>query len=696
MKTSPETYFQLRRMLKGILPWLLLVLAVPAWAGDPFGFTGIWTYRETGGDIESASQFSHSYNLNYNKELSQYMTLSGSLRYNENLPSEGTSTVSISPSVTLDTRNDLFFFSLGASQNRFNRDGSPTLIDNTWGANFLTVDDDWPGIQLFFNQGHNYDDGRPRLNDIETIDYGGSIQEQWLDFDLLYDFRGSMSDDQLLGSSTETIDHLGQIKYLRSFFDDRLTLSASQLYRQNEITTEIPTSVGGEFLLPVTILSASSGADDTPANTSLTDNPNLIDRDEVNSAGVDITTSTVRQNLAAEVNFQPVDRLRVLLDQELSAALQALLSWQVWVSDDAISWTLVANIPAVYQLENTRTVVVIDLLSSTNNRYVKAVSDVSIVSLSSVFVTELEVGEIQSSTAERVSIRTEVVSQQSEVGFSYRPNDQWRVNYFIRRTQIDQDRAADTEQLNQSLTFGYMPLDWLDFSFGVSENTSKVDGSPDQKTRVYAASMSAQLLRTLDFSLGYTHSQNDNGEGQETKSDSINAILNAIIYPDLSANLTSSWSRAESQSGGETTSVGMTLSTNARLTPKLDLNVNGSYNESRTEGPVAAGDISDSETRYGLNANYRPSDVLQFSGSFNRNEDLDQNSLGGSASYLVSRRLQTLASFAYDFGDQQTELYNATVSWLVTESLSWEATGSFLSSDGGDSWAMSSSVNANF
>ncbi len=696
MKLDHDTYPLLRLLQPGGLICLLLALAMPAQAGDPFSFSGNWNYRETGGDIETSSQFSHSYTLNYSKELSQFMTLSSSLRYNENLPTEGAATDSTSPSISLDTRNDLFFLGLNATQTKFNRENSPSRTDQSWGGTLFTLQEEWPALRLFFNQGKNYDDRSPRRNDTESTTYGGGIDYELADFTMLYDYRYGEFDDNVDGSSSENTEHMAQLKYSRRFFDDRLGLTASQQYRKNRTTSKIPTSIGGDFLLPVAILSAASGADDTPANGVLANNPDLIDGDIVTPAGVNITSSLIKQNIAAEVNFQPVDRFKVLLDQELSLALQGLLSWEVWVSNDGVSWTQVPNIPAVYQLENNQTEVVIDLIDLTNSRYVKAVSDISIISAISVFVTEIEVGEIRTSSASRVSIRTEVISHQTEVGLGYRISAKWQTSYNFRRAKTEQNRGADTERINHSFNISYFPTARLSFSLGIGESSDKADGAEDRTTRTFAASMNAELLRTLNLSLGYTRTETDDGIGRDTSSDTVNVIFNAIIYPDLTASLTNSWTRSQNQNGSETTTMGVNLNTSANLTPKLDVNFNGTYVDSSTEGLRDESDFDDNSTRYGVNANYRPSDILQLSGTFNRNEDTNQNTLAGNATLLPSRKLQALFGFVYEFGDEERELYNSTLSWLMTQQLSWQTTGSYISSAGGDSWAVSSTVNANF
>lgn len=676
---------------------LLLVVATPALAGDPFGLTGNWSYRESGGDTGSASIFSQGYTLNYNKELSQFIAVNGAVRYNDNQPSVGGSNDSLNPSLSFDLRNDLFFVNLGASRSQNNRENAPSSYTDTLGGTFYTLNRDWPVARLFFSTSDHSDDSRPHLKDSESLTLGGSVEYELAGLGILYDFRNSITDDHVGASKSENIEHLVHLKYTRSFFQDRLTLAASQQYQNNETISEISPGLGGEFLLPVTSLAAFSGADDTPAFGVLPSNPSLIDGDEISPAGVDIATTIVAQNMAVQINFQPVNRLRIFLDQQLTATLQSLLDWELWQSADGSTWTQISGIrPTVYQLENAQTVVVIDLLAPVNSRFLKAVSRIGLVSATPVLVTEMEVGETQTSTASRVTIRSRLINYQTEFNANYRPGEKWQIGYNMRLNQNDQDRGTSSTQLNQSVNVGYFPTERLSYSFGVSENYDRIDGSEERNTRNYAVSVSSALLSTLNLSLGYTRIETANEGSTDTSSDNINVVINAILFPDLTASLSNNWSRAQNHDGSEVTSFGVVLNAYARMSPRFDLNLTASYVESDNSGVAETAETEDAATRYSLNATYRPSDILLLSSSFNRDEESDQNVISGTTTILATRQIQTIFGYSLAFGAEESQQFNNTWSWLLTRQISLQANGNYLTADDGNSWAFISTVNANF
>ncbi len=690
-------YQRLGLLAMGVSLCLLLAAVLPADAGDPFSFTGSWNYRETGGDIESTSAFSHNYNLTYAKELSQFIGLSAALRYNENLPSEGANTSSISPTLSVDARNDLFFVNFSLTKNQLERDGAPTISSDTVGGTFFTIAKELPIVRLFYTLTDDYNDASPKSLDTSTTTFGGGIEYSLYAFDMLYNYRNSTAEDKARSITGQNVEHLAQLKYSDSFFAERLSLAASQQYQNNQTTTETTTDIGGDFFVPVPILDAFSGPDDTPATGTLPSNPDLIDGDRATPAGVDITSSTIRQNIAAQVNLQTVGRFRVYLDQELSTTLQGLLNWEVWESDDNFLWTQVSGvIPASYVLENGRTVVVIDLITPVNSRYVKAVSRMTLASLTPVSVTELEVGEIQTSTAERVKIRSRLVSHRTEFSATIHPSADWQASYNMRYNQSEQQNGISGSKLTNSVNVTYFATSRVTISAGATDSRDKTDDSAERLTRNYAVSVNAAVLPTLNLSLGYTRTEISGEERVNSTSDSINAVISAVLYPDLTARLNNSWRRTLREDGNEFTSMGFTLNTSARFTPRLDVNLVASYFTFENKDEFTELDTDGSATRYGISANYRPSDILLLNGNLNRNEDTDQNSLGGNATLLLTRELQFLVGTAFEFGEVESQRYNATMSWLLNRAMSLRTNGTYLATDAADSWSFASTLNASF
>ncbi|NOY12266.1 MAG: hypothetical protein GXP51_00785 [Deltaproteobacteria bacterium] len=558
---------------KILLLWLIsamilfLIGAAPVFAGDPFGFSSSWNYQKNGGDTGASSQFNESYNLTYSKELSAAMTFSGSVRYSQNHPSAGDDSNSLNPNLSLDLRNDLFALNLNASESTSSRDGAPTRTDDSWGLNLNSQVDGWPSLRLYFNQSTATDDGTPKQSDSDVMTVGASTEYSFEHVDLLYDLRHSQSSDHVQNSDNETLDQTAQVSYDQNFMQGRISVSASQQFQMTENNTETRVGVGNAYFVDVNAVTGFYAVDNSPTLGFLATQPDLVDGDLVSPTAIDIFASTDMQNIGVQVNFQTTTRLEVFLDQQLTLTQQSLLSWQAYRSDDGNNWTLLGG-AVTYPLENSRTVVTIDLPTPLTARYVKVVSDATLASATPVFVTELQASEERVATTNVVSLSRESKSLQTQFNTSVRLTDHWSISYSLRRAETRQD-IGDTVQFNHSLTSSYNPSEKLGFAVGVSENSDEADNSPGRRNRSYSVSMSMLPLPTLSLSLGYTRSESQSDDGQDTLSDSISSSLNATIYPDLTASLAANWSRSKDLAEGtESNSYGLTLNTTAYLTPQ--------------------------------------------------------------------------------------------------------------------------------
>lgn len=684
----------------GLSVCLLLGLLLPAYAGDPFGFTGSWNYREIGGDVAASSAFSHNYNLTYSKELSQFMGLSASVRYNENQPSDGSTTSSISPTFSLDTRNDLFFINFGASKNKLMREDASSTTNDTLSTTFYTLVEDVPVVRLFYTTSKNYDDSTPRSLDTKSNTYGGGIEYGVFDFDMLYDYRNSNNEEYVRGSSNENIEHLAQLKYSRGFLNNRLSISASQQYQRNENTI----SIGGGQPLPLLILQAFSGVDISPEFGLPAENPGLIN----GTASVNITKID-DQTVAGEVASTDgsalqidVIRLEVIQPEDVlnnRNFFENSNNWEVYRSDNGVNWTEVFNFfPSV---SNRGEFVSFNFdLAPITQRYVKIVSKISEAPLANLLpvvnVTRIEAVSNRAATAPRQTVRSSLTNQQTEFSVSIHPSAEWQASYGMRYSKSEQANGLESTKLNQAVNVSYFLTDRLTVAMGVSENTDTTNGLAEKKTRNYSMSVNSELLPSLDMSLAYTHTETTGGERDDITSDSINALLNAIFYPGLTANLTSSWRRMQRQNGSEATVVGLSLNSNARLSPKLDMNLVASYFVTENKDAIADLERDDSSSRYGVNANYRPSDILLLSGSFSQNLDDYQSLLTGNATVMATEKIQLLFGTAFEFGENWSERYSTTFSWLLSQVMSFQTSGIVVSTEEADNWSLRSSLSANF
>lgn len=681
----------------------LSLMGGAVFAGDPLGFSSSWEYQETGGDENETSQFNQNYNLTYNKSMSAAISFSGSVRYSESSPSEGAGNRTLSPNLALDLSNDLFSVNMNASETRSERDGAATRINDNWGMSLNSQIDQWPSLRLHFSQSTSSDDSQPKQADSTSQSAGASVEYEYSYFDMLYDVRQAKSEDSIQRSESESFDQTAKVSYSDTFWSGRVSVSASQQIHKTENSTDTQVGVGNIFDASLTTSDRLYYRDD---------NHLLLFPSEGTFQGVDLRSITEDKNMIIDLrhvnNDQPpvervFNRVKVWLYREVGGERFPMLSsgtvddsgyWLIYYREEVdAQWTQVA-LPAgsLTVTEDRlngqlRTVVIIDLprdYSLDEADFIKVVA--TDASIQEAYVDDIIAYRSFTSTSEIVSTTRDSTTLQTQFSSTIRFSDKWNLSYSLRRVE-DQFDAGGTVKLSQSISSSYQLNDKVGFSFGVSESIDESDNSDDRTSRSYSIAMAAQPLPTMNFSVALTRSESSSDDGSETQSNALSTSVSAAIYPDLTARLSTSWTQSESQ-GSDNSSYGVTLNTTATLSPKTDMTTNLSYSSSdSSEGE------SSSSTRYGLSLGHRPSDVLALNASYSANVESGNSSLSGSSSWLWSRKLQSQLGFTYNLGDETSQQYNALTSWLISRSLSLQASGNFLVADGGNSWNVNSSLN---
>lgn len=677
---------------------LLAVVLCGAWfssdtyAGDPLGFSSSWNYRESGGEDEGSRQFTDNYNLTYSKELSAAMTFAGSVRYNKSRPSSGNDSYSLNPNLSFDLRNDLFSLNLNASQSESGQKGAATRTTDSWGLNLNSQIEDWPSLRLYFNQSTSTDDSNPAQVDNDSNTVGVSIEHSFELIDLLYDVRAAKSSDNINSSDSETFDQTAQISYAQSFFAGRVSVSASQQFQITENSSTQVVGTGNLFYPELNILGRFYEEGGVPTTAPL---------GTVSFQGVDIFSTSDDQNMSIRVDSQPVKRLQVWFDRELTNAqlldMAGGSAWTVYRSNNSLgtSWTQIAGVvrsdAVVFDpLDNTdKTVVTLLLPAVESVDYIRVVADT--LTDAPGLIEDIIPQEERIAASDVVSLSRETKNMQTQFSTSVRVTDKWSVSYSLRRAQDQQD-SGDSVQFNHSLSSSYTLNEKVSFSASVSENTDEADNSAGRQSRSFSLAMSAQPLSTLNVSLGYTRSESESDDGQNTVSNSISSSLNATIYPDLTASMTGNLSKSENiAEGTESSSFGLTLNTTAYFTPKVDMNTNLSYTESDSSG----GETTQA-TSYGMTLGYRPSDMLLLNFSYDGDVEEGSSSFSGNSSWLWSKKLQSQFGLSYDFGEEASQQYNALLSWLINRSLSFQTSGNYQMAEDSNSWNSNASLNMIF
>ncbi len=675
-----------------------LAVGLPgALCADPFSLTGSWNYQESGGDVEDTWQFNQSYSLAGAKSLAASSDLSASFRYTKSSRRAGEDSEVMSPSATLGVRNDLFSLNFSGTQTQRQTGSGPELTSQSWDVTGFSLLEDLPRLRLNYGQSFSRDDENPRRQDTESDYFSASLDYTWTVFDFYYDYRIDSSTNNLATSTTESERHFGKIEYSDSFFRGKVGVNLSQQYQTSDSETDSEAATGETVFIPINLAQTLVGQDDTPLTSVLTANAALNDGDRFTPTGVEIAQPAIDdQNLGMQTDFQPVNQMRVYLDRDISPAVQGLLSWALYTSENNLDWDLVSGAPPVrYEQEDNRTVVVVDVPGpALLERYLKLVVSPGGLAPEPVYVTELAAGNAVLATGNQVIASSNYTSYQTRGGITYAPLDAWSFAYNLSYDKNEPDPGLASTRLNQALSARYAPTADFSLAASVSENRDETESREERLNRSYSLSAQQQLWETMNLSASYSHSEGYEDSVRTSESDSLNGFLNAQLFPDLSASLNLNWSQSENpREDTQSESYGWRLHTTARLTARLDANAYYDYTNSTRDAQEADDDAT---TRYGLSLNFRPSDILSFYGSLNRNPDEKETAFSGSASWRMTPKLQASVNTSQELEQGDSESYSASLSWLVSSHFSARSSAGYQVADGSEAWSWRVNLNATF
>ncbi|BCA79346.1 hypothetical protein AOP6_1133 [Desulfuromonas sp. AOP6] len=670
-------------------------------AASPLGLAGNWQYADQGGDLDTPWSFNEYYNLDFSKDLTDAMNFAGTARYNNNRREGGERHSLLTPTVSLDVRNDLFSLNLSAVETWQESSSRSDRVNQSWDANLFTQSQKWPRMRLNYGQTRAYDEQQPRELDQESSYVGVRFDYDWSGLRFLYDYRLNSSEDMTTATTADTSRHFGQIQRSRSLFDGRLTLSGAYQVSYDKSDRETRVGIGGEVFIPINrlTLEAYSGADDTPVLGTLPLNDQLIDGNVIDPAGVEILQSGLTQNVALQMSFQPFNRLRIYLDREITLTAQALLAWSFYTSDNGLDWVpLGLGTVLEYDLENGRSVVIVDIPSGNIEvRYFKAVSERMAVTAETANITELEVGEARVSTAPVEQFDNRFIDRKANFSMAYQPSGQWRFNYNLRHSDRELDPGRDSTELNQSLTANYVLNRYFSTLVGVNQTDRRNEAENKRVGRSYSVSMTSSPLDSLDASAGYTHTDNYLGSVKENLQDSLNGYISAVIFPDLTTRISVNWDRNRNEltSTGTTTTIWRFDST-ARLSPRLTADFTYNRTSTQYDGDLSSRSENRDTSVLGGKLNYRPSDILLLLSQVDYEENSGDITAVGSATWRATPKIQTTGNVVLGWEDRQYKAYDLQVLWSLSSSISLRALYGYLIDEGSNSWNTVASLNLTF
>ncbi len=473
---------------------------------------------------------------------------------------------------------------------------------------------DLPEFNLRFFTDHIYDDPETidRYEKLLTLD---SQYQIGTDLELSYLYTRDDIDNDLRNTDSLDQNHTGRIEYLRNFFNGRLSVNSTYLFRKR--TFEFSGSAGAE--VPILRSAGLFALDDTPDEGALDNNVFLIDGNTTTSAGIDIGLGgdiTTLTNIGLDFGFPvEVDKIDLWVDRRLSASVADSFSWDIYTSDDNRAdsdWTLVATVPSApfATFENRFEIF---FPTTVTTRYIKVVTRPLSPAVpeaplfSNIFVTEIEAFRIV--TGSQADTDQETIDHSYNLNLLGRLTDATRVGYnFYYRTQ-DQDFADDRTEMSNDFSLKHI----FNQVFSLSSRFSLTDtelGDEDSTNYDYSASFYARYLETLEQTLTYSWRRDDEEEGTRDQS-SILLRTNALLYRGWNAFLDLGYTREDPIDEPEITTTLIRTGTN--LIPHDKLTINFNYERSEDS---QSGEENNTENDWEIQAFFTPTRALSFNARY--------------------------------------------------------------------------------
>ena len=668
-------HFSLKKSANYVVLLALLWMGVCSpslvWA-KPFAATANWRYDRADNNGEKSWSFDQNYNLSLTKELSSGLDFTSSIRYSRDSSDVGDDSSRINPSLSFNLRNDLFSSVLGATYSRFERHDRPITETWSWNANWLSQwDEIWPLLRFNFNESYQQDDASPRQIDSQSRQFSTGISYNWRFLESSYDFNYSTSVDNVHDASVDSERHSANLNLEESWdlWGQLVSFSVGQRLSYNSTEESSEVGAGNDYFVRDYRVRGFYALDNTPEEGELDPNPALTDGNFQASAGINIASSLELHNIGFQPDSFSVNRVKIYFTSELTLVQQQQLIWEFYESDDGDEWQKNFIAPFIryeYDPLNFITVAVIDLPVFIKRRdYAKLVLSPSSTLFETISVSELEAGEQKIAESDTVTTESTFFNSESRASLIVRPVADWSLSSDVLYRYNSTDPGTVDHEVNASLYSDYYWNRYFSFTIGVTENQGWSDDVDDveESNRSYSLVIRSFPLDTLDATLSFMRTeQYEDGDLIET-SDSINAYLTAQLYPDVTATFTAGWT-----SGDEGSDFTWRVDCTARLTPRMNLEI-----------------YCDDLTLYGATFNFRPSDVLALSSSFDRDDDNEKNTFTSSVSWITSDTIRTSLAYFWDDSPQGSNHgLHGSVTWELSTLFTLRSNVSYLLSRGDD------------
>ncbi len=672
--------------------------------GDDIGGSADLTYRstetKTGEAEESSWSFTQNYNLQATKEFNPKVNFAANLGININETND-TKTTLLTPDIRLNLRNEYFDADTGYRITEKGLDVLTMISDEdrftteSWNVNFSTKSEEYPKVQLRYNEDINYDHLAVHDTDSKTTNFSGTADYTYRFLNFNYEYRNNVLDDYVTEAITETDTHYGRFDFRKSFWKNRITTSGS--YSITNTNTETETG-GQEFRIGIT-----------------------------------------HQNIGLELTSdEAIDQIYLYTTTPEPAFNENKFTWAVYYSGDNKTWTLITSKadPVDYNMSEERFEIsfaqktalyfkVVNTTNDTNNLYVTKIeaynNNAPVTPLLHGWYCQDDTPDLSDMNPEDdliignasiniggyttqlpfTTTETEQTTQNTQANLRYKPMDWLSFTYDFtqdeRETNPDQEESEKTRrrthnmncrverELHKYITawaqygrrleydseaeaedkitdtyllhFLFSPLTTLNTDLSLNHTVSKEDGETESKSSSALLQISAKLREGADLNVDANITRSENLVSQsETTIKSINSDLRLELTRMLTAEIEydTNWTETQqSEPDGDTTG----RTSNARIIfywqPSHDFYLRGSYDIDRDE---KSGEET-TQQQYNMNWLMTEKMQLDMGYSLNRNDSVS-STYAANLSWNLSR-VFTLR-FGYDWSRQKKDMTETT------------------------------------
>lgn len=644
---------------------------------DPISLYGNWQYQKTGNG-ESRESFRQNYNVDVESEITEAMTLGGSVRYNRDW-TEGRVNELLYPTLNFMINNDIFRFDLsGTATERINSE-TADMSDRSWDTNLYSTwrRDWWPGLRLSYGEEYSSDDQSVHIVDMDSSNFQFDTDWDLGAVKAFYNYFYNEGKDRVADSKDTTDNHFARLEINNSFWDNRFNFGWSGQY--SNIKQEFSGPVGTPR--PVHAFQGLSGVPLDPSHGTLQETPALINCDFKTSA-LEIQPDE-KENIGIRVDCQEVD-LIYLYTLDNSSRIAHDFHWDLYFSDNGSDWDLNAT----------------DIHHSYNSSLLRFEFDIPKVQKDYIKLVTVQTPEEAVSISEMdVMCRTESKKEEStyenfltDVHLGFRLTTDLNMNYSLSLETGTMDPGSDKDRQNQAGIISWTPSRYFVPSLSASENRQDYEDQPDTVSRSYSFMIASEPLSTLDLSIGTTRNENYEDGDRQSTTHNYTLYTTAVLFPDLNSSLDLLYGTTDYVDGEDSRTYGAQCTVTARLSPELIADLTVEYNKNKAE--------TDSESKGGtLTLNWRPSDIFSLRGNGSRTwekEDDDTTNFNMVLSLVPTHKIQLNLGYSYANSTSTTQKYSFFWSWMVNQIFSVNVNGSYQIAEKDEPWSISGQLIARF